>query len=139
HTAQMRAAITAGLHVFCEKPISVTALDKTELPYLLRSAQEKGLVVSTCHPRRFDPPFLHIKKMLPQWTKSFGELKHFDFSFFYHEVTDEWKKDRSLLSDHYGHEIDILAYLCKFNDFKAQKQADSHDFYEVVGQADSGL
>jgi predicted dehydrogenase len=139
HTEQLDMAVNQGLHVFCEKPISVSDRDSIVLGPILADAQEKNLVVSTCHPRRFDPPFVQMKANLPNLVRKYGPLKHFDFSFWYHEVTDEWKRNRSLLSDHYGHEIDIVRFLLGAGAFEATKLADGYDFYEVTGTTDVGV
>jgi len=139
HTEQLQQAVLQGLHVFCEKPISVTEDDAALLTAILYKAGEKGLVVSSCHPRRFDPPFMALKAQLPALVEQWGPLKHFDFSFWYHEVTDAWKKDRSLLSDHFGHEIDLVRFLFGANKLKAEKMADGYEFYEVQGLADAGI
>lgn len=139
HTEQMQMALTKGLHVFCEKPISVTVADAEILAASLNVAHRKGLVISSCHPRRFDPPFMDLKAKLPELVEQWGPLKHFDFSFWYHEVTDEWKKKRSLLSDHFGHEIDLVRFLFGAGSFTATKLADGYDFYEVTGTTDRNL
>lgn len=139
HTRQLEMAVRGGVHVFCEKPITVTEDDAAMLAAILYKAEEKGLVVSSCHPRRFDPPFMDLKEKLPELVELWGPLKHFDFSFWYHEVTDEWKKNRSLLSDHFGHEIDLVRFLFGVDKFKAQKLADGYDFYEVTGSSDVGI
>lgn len=138
HMEQLRMAVSQGLHVFCEKPIAVRGEHPQQLAQLLKDASKGNQLVSTCHPRRMDPPFMHMKDMLPEWEEHFGPLKSFDFSFFYHEVTDAWKKDRSLLSDHYGHEIDILRFLVGEKAFEARRIADGYDFYEVQGKMVDG-
>lgn len=139
HTEQLRMAVSKGLHVFCEKPISVSVADAEMLAACLNVATRTGVVVSSCHPRRFDPPFLALKEKLPELVARWGPLKHFDFSFWCHEVTDAWKKDRSLLSDHCGHEIDLLRFLFGARSFSATKLADGYDFYEVNGTTDIGV
>jgi predicted dehydrogenase len=139
HTAQLHLALEQGLHVFCEKPITVTLEDAARLRVCLAMAARKGLVVSSCHPRRFDPPFTALKAAVPDLVEQWGPLKHFDFSFWYHEVTDAWKMERSLLSDHFGHEIDLVRFLFGAQTFGVRKLSDSFDFYEATGQTDTGL
>lgn len=139
HTEQLQMAVAKRLHVFCEKPISVSVADAEMLAACLNVAAREGVVVSSCHPRRFDPPFLALKEKLPELVELWGPLKHFDFSFWCQEVTDEWKKDRSLLSDHCGHEIDLLRFLFGASSFSATKLADGCDFYEVNGTTDIGV
>ena len=135
----MEMAINAGKHVFCEKPMFVDNADIERFIALLESAKEKSLIVSTCHPRRFDPPISWLHQHLSDIIKEIGAIKKFVFRFEYHMVTDEWKKNRSLLSDHFGHEIDLFAFL--FNDpvFTAQTIHDSYAAYNVVGETNDGM
>ncbi len=53
HDAQIRAAVAAGKHVFCEKPLALTRADAERLVGLCRDA---GLVLGMGHERRFEPP-----------------------------------------------------------------------------------
>ena len=138
HTDQLEMAVTKGHHVFCEKPISQTSDDIVKLHNILNLAHTKGLVITTCHPRRFDPPFIYLKNGMSDLQQQFGDLKHFDFSFWYHEVTDAWKKNRSLLSDHFGHEIDIYRFLFGPPNIEVRKNSDSYDGYETTGVSDKG-
>lgn len=134
HADQLLAAVLAKKHVFCEKPMAVTRKDMLKVCDALRIAKDEGLVISTCHPRRFDPPFISMKNELPNLLQMYGPLRHFDFSFWYHEVTDEWKKnERKLLSDHFGHEIDIMRFLLGESDIHITAIGDSYKFYETTG------
>lgn len=136
HAKQLATAVASGKHVFAEKPMAVSATDLELLGQTLQTARESGLVVTTCHPRRFDPPFNWLYEQLPQMVKKHGRLVHLDFTFYYHEVTDAWKCDeRKLLSDHFGHEIDLLRYLLGPAQLGAETIFDRHDGYEVTGVA----
>lgn len=116
HAVQMNKAIDLGLHIFCEKPMAVSMNDLKILEEVAQTAANNNLVLATCHPRRLDPPFLWIREQIKNGTiqAELGEILHFDFTFWYKKVEDtpedEWKKDRSLLSDHFGHEIDSLSF-----------------------------
>jgi predicted dehydrogenase len=53
HGAQIAAAVRAGKHVFCEKPLALTKADAETAVRLCRDA---GLVLGMGHERRFEPP-----------------------------------------------------------------------------------
>lgn len=148
HASQMQRAIDLGLHIFCEKPMAVSHQDLDILRKTLETAQQKNIVVASCHPRRFDSPFIWLKEQIDsgKLEKSIGKVLHVDFTFWYRKVEDTpeyaWKKNRSLLSDHFGHEIDTVAFLfpeqMAYN-LNALKITDSYRQYEVVGNSEAGL
>ncbi len=135
HAMQLLAAVNAGKHVFCEKPMGIIPDDVEVVRTALALAREKKLVVSTCHPRRFDPPFLWLKEMIASRAlyEKIGKLKSFEFTFWYHQPTASWKTHRSLLSDHFGHEIDLLTFLfpSASNPYGMKKVFDSAIRYQV--------
>lgn len=53
HTAQVAAAVAAGKHVFCEKPLALTRAEAERSVALCRDA---GLVLGMGHERRWEPP-----------------------------------------------------------------------------------
>ncbi len=61
HASMVRAALERGLHVFCEKPFTLSVQDATELAALARS---KGLVTQVGYHNRFVGPFAEIKRLL---------------------------------------------------------------------------
>jgi predicted dehydrogenase len=136
HAEQLLACVQAGKSVFCEKPMAIVMDEREMLKEALFIASQNNLVISSCHPRRFDPPFVWLKERLVEdkdWVENnLGKITDFNFDFWYHEVTDEWKKDRSLLKDHFGHEIDLYRFLFGTScNWKAIKESDSHDEYLV--------
>ncbi|HEU4766422.1 MAG TPA: Gfo/Idh/MocA family oxidoreductase, partial [Pyrinomonadaceae bacterium] len=54
-------ALKAGLHVLCEKPLSVTVAQSDEV--LNAAAQSRGMFV-VVHQKRFEPAFLFVKQLL---------------------------------------------------------------------------
>lgn len=54
-------ALRAGLHVLCEKPLSVTVAQSDEV--LEAAAQSRGMFV-VVHQKRFEPAFLFVKQLL---------------------------------------------------------------------------
>jgi hypothetical protein len=57
HPGQLRMAIEAGLHVLVEKPLAVHGQGLAHVHEAFKLAQAKKLVISSCHVRRFDPPY----------------------------------------------------------------------------------
>ena len=53
HVGQIAAAVAAGKHVFCEKPLALT---RVEAERAVRLCSQAGLVLGMGHERRFDPP-----------------------------------------------------------------------------------
>jgi len=53
HTAQIAQAVAAGKHMFCEKPLALTADEAAQSVALCAGA---GLVLGMGHERRWEPP-----------------------------------------------------------------------------------
>jgi predicted dehydrogenase len=60
HEAQIEAAVGAGKHVFCEKPLALT---KAGAENAVRLCSQAGLVLGMGHERRFEPP---IKELIAE-------------------------------------------------------------------------
>jgi predicted dehydrogenase len=142
HLEQIEKALREGKHVYCEKPLAVPGQDIDRLRNAFDIAEGKKLVLTTCHPRRFDRPFIWLKsKMhadpaLDLYRGLFGKVISFDFDFSYHKPSNQWKHTRSLLLDHLNHEIDLLNFLFGIQGFDAWQLYDGFDRYEVVGMRD---
>ncbi len=140
HVDQLCAAIVAGKHAFCEKPMWLDRGEMAKAARVFNEANEKKLIISSCHPRRFDPPILKIKGFLSseEWVDRYlGKIEHFEFNFWYHKVTDQWKVNRSLLLDHFGHELDTFRFLFPQFDSPAQLWdaemiSDAYDHYHAT-------
>jgi predicted dehydrogenase len=57
HGAQIEAAVAAGKHVFCEKPL---ALKKAGAEKSVRLCRDAGLVLGMGHERRWEPPIAEL-------------------------------------------------------------------------------
>ena len=57
HTAQIAQAVAAGKHVFCEKPLALTAEEAAQSVALCAGA---GLVLGMGHERRWEPPIAEM-------------------------------------------------------------------------------
>lgn len=60
HEAQIEAAVAAGKHVFCEKPLSLTKAGAERAVALCRDA---GLQLGMGHERRFEPPIARLLQL----------------------------------------------------------------------------
>jgi predicted dehydrogenase len=61
HATMVRAALDRGLHVFCEKPFTLSVTDAEELTAL---ARRKGLVTQVGYHNRFVGAFAEVKRLL---------------------------------------------------------------------------
>lgn len=145
HLEQIELALAASKHVFCEKPLLVPGQDMERLEAAFDLAEKKGLVVTSCHPRRYDRPILWLDQHVcpsadnPRFLARFGKVVSFDFDFSYHAPENTWKHTRSLLLDHLNHEVDLMNALFGIQGFEAWKLQDSFDHYDVVGKRDDGV
>jgi predicted dehydrogenase len=139
HFNDMTASLDAGKHTFVEKPVAVTVADTEELRGKLEDAEQAGLIVSSCHPRRFDPPFVWLKEALPGLQSELGDPVEFQFDFSYPKPSRRWKEQRGLLLDHANHEIDLTNFYFGRSGFEAHRLADSYDQYRVAGIRDDGI
>jgi len=63
HREQILAAVAAGKHVFCEKPLALTRTDAAECVEACRRAK---LVLGIGHERRFEPPILELRRLFAE-------------------------------------------------------------------------
>src|ERR1700722_7980139 len=85
HEAQIEAAVAAGKHVFCEKPLALTKAGAEKAVALCRDA---GLVLGMGHERRWEPP---IAEMLAK--ADAGDLGRI------HQIEANFSHDRFLALD----------------------------------------
>jgi predicted dehydrogenase len=71
HASMVRAALERGLHVFCEKPFTLSVQDAEELIALARS---KGVVTQVGYHNRFVGPFAEVKRLLD--AGAIGQVTH---------------------------------------------------------------
>lgn len=136
HAKTLAKAVGLGKHVFVEKPV---ALDASELRLARRAigeAEANRLVVSTCHPGRFEPATVFLRENLPMLTEELGAVLFYHYDFSYQRPGDlqGWHRERSLLLDHATHEIDTLHHLLGPAKGEARRVCDAFDRYEVTGE-----
>ena len=105
HFPLAKAALEAGRHVVVDKPFTTSLGEADEL---IRTARERGLVLSVFHNRRWDADFLTVKTVLP----SLGEVLLYEANWdrFRPEIKRGWREEpepgSGLLSDLGPHLID---------------------------------
>ena len=89
HAPLAKLALNAGKHVVVDKPFT---LDMQEARELIALAEEKQLLLSVFHNRRWDSDFLGIKQVIEQGL--IGNVKHFESHFdrFRPEVRVRWRE-----------------------------------------------
>lgn len=89
HYSLAKRALDNGKHVIVEKPF-VTRVEEGE--ELIALAEEKGLVLSVFHNRRWDGDFLTLKNLIEQG--QLGEIKLFESHFdrYRPEVRNRWRE-----------------------------------------------
>ncbi|MBD3678487.1 MAG: Gfo/Idh/MocA family oxidoreductase [Rhodobacteraceae bacterium] len=94
HDIQIRQAVEAGKHVFCEKPLSLTAAGARES---MRLCQEAGLVLGIGHERRFEPGIQALKQMLDE--NALGTIMHAELAFSHDKLIglpkDSWRTSKA--------------------------------------------
>ncbi|EEC8144816.1 TPA: D-chiro-inositol-2-dehydrogenase IolG2 [Escherichia coli] len=63
HEEIVTAAVQAGKHIFCEKPLSMREDEKASLA-VLRAVKEKGVKLQIAFNRRFDPQFREVYELV---------------------------------------------------------------------------
>lgn len=94
HTEQVAAAANAGKHVFCEKPLALTAAEARQSVDL---CQSKGLVLGMGHERRFEPAVAELLADIK--AGKLGRIVQIEANFshdkFVNLPTDNWRLDPS--------------------------------------------
>ena len=89
HAPLARAAIAAGKHVVIDKPFT---LDLDEARGLLALADDRGVLLSVFHNRRWDSDFLTVRAAIDEG--AVGDVTHFESHFdrFRPVVRDRWRE-----------------------------------------------
>lgn len=138
HAAQLERAVANGKHVLVDKPAAVTTDELKRLDVIRSEAKDRKLVISSCHPRRFNPAYTQVRALLPEWTARFGKPLQLALDFSYHEPS-KTGLHTGMLADHLNHEIDFLRFVFGHSGCTAHKLLDSQDRYEAAGMRDDGI
>lgn len=137
HAATLAAAVARGKHVLCDKPLAASVADLRILRAALERAEAEDVVVTSCHPRRYDPPYLWLKLWI-EGTTTFGRLQALELDFSYH-APSKTGLHSGLLADHFNHEFDLLHFLCGHAPAQVHRLLDGHDRYMAVGMREDGI
>lgn len=88
HYPQARAALAAGKHVICEKPLALTVAEADEL---VAMAEERGLLCVTNLMQRYNPVFESVRRLVE--SRVLGECLHGWF--------ENYAGDEGLGADHW--------------------------------------
>ena len=92
HAAQVLAAARAGKHVFCEKPLAMTAADAERS---VAACREAGVVLGIGHERRFEPAMRRLRALLRDGV--LGTPLHGEANFSHDKLTHikpgDWRAD----------------------------------------------
>ncbi|MBH8596580.1 MULTISPECIES: oxidoreductase [unclassified Thermoactinomyces] len=139
HFDYAKKAIEAGKHVVVEKPFTVTS---SEADQLIQLAEEKGVILTVYHNRRWDNDFLTIKKILDQ--QLLGRLSTFESHYdrYRPSVRRRWKEQNlpgsGVLYDLGSHLIDQALLLFGkpqtiWADLRAEREGtESVDYFHLV-------
>lgn len=114
HYELAKKALSEGLHVFLEKPMT---LDVQQGDELIRIAKESGALFMVGHVLRFMSPYQKLRKWID--TKTFGTLRFLSMSRFSGvPLWGEWKEKQQSFGSSGGalfdlliHDIDFVNYL----------------------------
>jgi len=113
HAPMVRAAIARGVHVFCEKPLTLSAAESLELAGL---AEQSGLVTQVGYHNRFVGAFREVKRLLD--VGAIGRVTHMQAEAYGPVVLkpkgSTWRSKRTegggCLYDYAAHPLDLLAW-----------------------------
>jgi scyllo-inositol 2-dehydrogenase (NADP+) len=113
HYPMVKAALNRGLHVFCEKPLTLEVEQSTELAELARA---KGLHAQVGYHNRFVAAFAEAKRLLD--AGAIGEVRHVQAEAYGPVVLrakgGTWRSRRTegggCLYDYAAHPLDLLTW-----------------------------
>jgi predicted dehydrogenase len=116
HHAHARAALQAGKHVVCEKPLAMTSAESADL---LRLAESSGLIHATNFNIRFYPLCQHLSRLVRDG--GLGEVRlvtgHYLQDWLLLDTDWNWRLDPALggslraVSDIGSHWLDLTSFL----------------------------
>lgn len=114
HADMVLYALEKGIHVFCEKPFSLTVTDGAKM---VKLAEEKGVVNQVGYHNRFIGTFKEMKRLAA--TGIIGDLYHFDASAYGPVVLQEkgstWRSARAegggCLFDYASHVLNLIHFV----------------------------
>ncbi len=114
HAEQAIAALEAGKHVLCEKPLAISMSEADAMVAAAKRAKGKAGVVFQ---HRLDPPVRAIKQLLPEigtMVRGFYASHHFRTLTYYRQGKWRgtwWGEGGGVLINQAIHDLDVLVYL----------------------------
>ena len=128
HFETIKKALAAGKHIYCEKPLCVTAEEATEVAKL---AADSSLICNIVFNNRFIAPMLRAKQLIDDGM--IGRVLSFSAEYLHNSCTDierpaGWKQNSDIcgggvLFDLGSHVIDLIYFLCgEFSEVSGMSQ-----------------
>lgn len=128
HAKTIKKAIAAGKHIYCEKPLCVTADEAREISEL---AKKSGLICNMVFNNRHLAPIRRARQLIDEGR--IGRVLSFSAEYLHNSCTDVerpagWKQDRDIcgggvLFDLGSHVIDLIRFLCgEFREVSGRSQ-----------------
>lgn len=118
HFSTLKAAIAAGKHIYCEKPLCITAEQAREIAQLADRSGDK--IHNIVFNNRFLAPILRAKQLVDEGR--IGRLLSFSASYLHSSALNTaknagWKQNKDIcgggvLLDLGSHVIDLIYHLC---------------------------
>ncbi|MEM9424209.1 MAG: Gfo/Idh/MocA family oxidoreductase [Spirochaetota bacterium] len=143
HGEQIIAALEAGKHVFCEKPLGTSVADCEKTSRIIAQYQDKQIFMLG-FVRRFDPAYSYAKKKVaagaigtPYMVRS-QTSDHLDFAPFQVEFT---ATSGGIFHDMSVHDIDLLRWYLGSEPLSVHALSSSFAFPEFgrIGDADNAI
>lgn len=126
-------AVQNGKHVLVETPLATSWPEYELIRNSLGAAREQGLVVTGCHPHRYDPPLTGTKRLLNDRSKLaelFGLVPNYAIGQVTslavgvnHKPLSKEDKDGSFGFDHIGHMLDAASYILGYSGLQKFKRS----------------
>jgi predicted dehydrogenase len=95
HEAQVVAAAAAGKHVFCEKPLGLTAASARRS---VAACHEAGVVLGIGHERRFEPALMEVRRLVDDG--ELGTIMHVEGAFSHDKLinvpANDWRTSKTV-------------------------------------------
>ena len=114
HATHAIQCLQAGLHVLCEKPLSISSIDAKMMISTANDTARKLFVVKQ---NRYNPPVIEVKKLLD--TNKLGKIYSFQINCFWNRpglyYQNSWKGSKQMdggtLFTQFSHFIDLLYWM----------------------------
>lgn len=144
HFSMAMQCLDAGKHVVVDKPVTIFS---HEAKALNKKAEEKGLICSVFHNRRYDGDFMTLQKLIKEG--DLGDLVYLESHFdrFRPDVTENWREKEvpgnGITYDLGSHLIDQVVLLFGLPNWiqadirKQRSGAVADDYFDIILDYDS--